>query len=580
MSIFISLHGRTPSYITIIIRSMTTPAISELRAALDAATTDADRLVAMQELAFGLHGTDPEEALLLASTSREIATRLGDETRRARGWHIAGMAHSHQGNYHEAQREVSQACELYEELGDMALLARTTGTLANLYAESGDPLKAIKSYHSVLALFEQLGDRPGSAMVTGNIGSVYARLGEYARALEYLQSALVLFRQLGDERNAIRLTGHIGHIHNYLGDYDRAFEQLHATLEMHRSLGDAEGMAHMRTGIARVHFERGEHRQAVDQYQSAVEMFEQVGAHSLAAMARADMGSCYTSLGEYARALGELQSALAVYEQIGSRKGIGHATGRLGELYSTAEFDGYDPDRAEELLLQGIDHATEGGWKELVVEFHQSIARHYEQQGKWKESHHHLRKYYELHEELQNLEAHRKAQQFEHQKQIAEIEKQRAVEQAQMEIQRMKAEQIEKDLGNATLQLLAQTELLSDLRHDLLKIARKIPPTDPGARELRERVKNLPCQSVDWEKFDRQFRSVHPEFIQRLTERAPDLTMTELRICTMLRMNLKSSEMAQIFCITESGVEFHRKHIRKKLKLGREEKLPIVLGGM
>ena len=144
----------------------------------------------------------------------------------------------------------------------------------------------------------------------------------------------------------------------------------------------------------------------------------------------------------------------------------------------------------------------------------------------------------------------------------------------------MKAEETERELGNATLQLLAQTELLRDLRNDLLNIARKIPPTEPGARELRDRIKNLPCQSVDWERFDRQFKAVHPEFIRRLTARAPELTVTEVRICTMLRMNLKSHEMAQIFCISESGVEFHRKNIRKKLKLGREEKLPIVLGAM
>jgi DNA-binding CsgD family transcriptional regulator len=153
-------------------------------------------------------------------------------------------------------------------------------------------------------------------------------------------------------------------------------------------------------------------------------------------------------------------------------------------------------------------------------------------------------------------------------------------EEHEKEIQKMKAEQIEKELGNATLQLLAHTELLSDLRSDLLRIARKIPPTEPGARELRERVKNLPCQSVDLEKFDRQFKAVHPEFIRRLTERAPELTATEVRICTMLRMNLRTQDIAQIFCISEGGVEFHRKNIRKKLKLGREEKLPIVLGVM
>jgi hypothetical protein len=42
----------------------------------------------------------------------------------------------------------------------------------------------------------------------------------------------------------------------------------------------------------------------------------------------------------------------------------------------------------------------------------------------------------------------------------------------------------------------------------------------------------------------------------------------------------RGRDQAQIFCIGESGVEFHRKHIRRKLKLGREERLPIVLGAM
>jgi len=153
-------------------------------------------------------------------------------------------------------------------------------------------------------------------------------------------------------------------------------------------------------------------------------------------------------------------------------------------------------------------------------------------------------------------------------------------EEHEREIQRMKAAQTEKELSNTTLQLLAQTELLRDLRSDLQKIIRKIPPTEPTARELRERIKRLPCDAVDWKKFDAQFAAVHPEFIRNLTQHAPDLTATEVRICTMLRMNLKSHEIAGIFCITEAGVEFHRKNIRRKLGLTKEEKLPIVLGGM
>ena len=99
------------------------------------------------------------------------------------------------------------------------------------------------------------------------------------------------------------------------------------------------------------------------------------------------------------------------------------------------------------------------------------------------------------------------------------------------------------------------------------------------AHELRDRIKRLPREAVDWEKFDIQFKAAHPDFIRSLTQRAPDLTVTEVRICTMLRMNLKSHEIASVFFITEKGVEFHRVNIRQKLGLRKEEKLPLALGG-
>ena len=166
-----------------------------------------------------------------------------------------------------------------------------------------------------------------------------------------------------------------------------------------------------------------------------------------------------------------------------------------------------------------------------------------------------------------------------HQSEIAQVKTQAETRlelkniEMKTEAQKLRMEQLEKDLSNSTLALLAQTELLSDLRTDLLQIARKIPPTEPAARELRERVKNLPCQSIDWEKFDTQFKAAHPEFVKKLIERCPELSATELRICSLVRMNLKSEDIAQLFCLSERTVENHRMHIRKKLKLKAGEDL-------
>jgi len=144
----------------------------------------------------------------------------------------------------------------------------------------------------------------------------------------------------------------------------------------------------------------------------------------------------------------------------------------------------------------------------------------------------------------------------------------------------MKPDRTTRQLADATLQLLSQNRLLEELRNDLRRIAGRIPVSEPVGRELRERVGRIPHQSIDWEQYDRQFSEIFPEFLATLGRRSPEMTSTEVRICTMVRMHLKSREIARLMGISESGAEYHRRNIRRKLKLGKEEKLVLVLGAM
>ena len=52
--------------------------------------------------------------------------------------------------------------------------------------------------------------------------------------------------------------------------------------------------------------------------------------------------------------------------------------------------------------------------------------------------------------------------------------------------------------------------------------------------ERREKLKALPCKSIDWDKFEAQFAAAHPEFKLTLMQTYPDLSKMEQRICTLL----------------------------------------------
>jgi tetratricopeptide (TPR) repeat protein len=63
------------------------------------------------------------------------------------------------------------------------------------------------------------------------------------------------------------------------------------------------------------------------------------------------------------------------------------------------------------------------------------------------------------------------------------------------------------------------------------------------------------------------------DFIPTLQRDFPDLTQEELKLCTYIRLNMSSKEIARIKMITIPGVNKSRNRLRKKLGLGPEEDL-------
>ena len=54
----------------------------------------------------------------------------------------------------------------------------------------------------------------------------------------------------------------------------------------------------------------------------------------------------------------------------------------------------------------------------------------------------------------------------------------------------------------------------------------------------------------------------------------------EQRVAAMIRMDLKSADIARLFSITERAVEFHRLNLRKKLPLKKTEQLTKYLSAI
>jgi DNA-binding CsgD family transcriptional regulator len=69
------------------------------------------------------------------------------------------------------------------------------------------------------------------------------------------------------------------------------------------------------------------------------------------------------------------------------------------------------------------------------------------------------------------------------------------------------------------------------------------------------------------EEFETRFLGIYEEFYKKLIAVAPNLTINELRICALIRLNFSTKEISQITNLHKGTIDNLRSSVRRKLKL-------------
>ncbi len=77
----------------------------------------------------------------------------------------------------------------------------------------------------------------------------------------------------------------------------------------------------------------------------------------------------------------------------------------------------------------------------------------------------------------------------------------------------------------------------------------------------------------DWDEFKMYFEGVHKDFFTKLKNRHPELSVGELRLSALIRLNMNLKEVATLLSISPDSVKTARHRLRKKLNLSEENNL-------
>jgi ligand-binding sensor domain-containing protein len=163
-----------------------------------------------------------------------------------------------------------------------------------------------------------------------------------------------------------------------------------------------------------------------------------------------------------------------------------------------------------------------------------------------------------------------------------ETEKQQLVHQEeQLKLEIKKQEEImaikNSQLTSYVLQVTHKNEILQKIDNVIkqnhignLEMEEKL---NKKIKDINKILENELNTEKDWERFEKHFNEVHVDFIQHLKKLYPDLGLSQLKICSYLKLDLSSKEIAFLLNITPRGVEKARSRLRKRFNLGPNDSL-------
>jgi DNA-binding CsgD family transcriptional regulator len=104
---------------------------------------------------------------------------------------------------------------------------------------------------------------------------------------------------------------------------------------------------------------------------------------------------------------------------------------------------------------------------------------------------------------------------------------------------------------------------------------------DSSVEKASNRIKRLITHDIadekQWEQFSSEFSGVHQGFIDKLVAQYGEFSKSEVRLISLLKMNLTSKDIADTLNISDEGIKKARYRLRKKLNLDSESDLQSFL---
>lgn len=462
----------------------------------------------------------------------------------------------HQGNYDSMrvlQRNLEGSIDVYSFLYPNWLFAK-----ALLSLEEGDYQSSIRDLKEAEVLFEERGQLPNLAKAYNTLGSNFRELEAYTQAKDYYKKGLRLHESLSDSLGMVTASNNLGVVYRAVGQLDSALFFYKRAAFLLERLNNTFLLAQNQLNIGNVYEQIGDLNQAETYFSNCLALSEKSGIQYGVLLSRLNLGNLFRLQKKFEKAKEWLNLALNQSREMGLPRERGYAVERLSWLAR-------DTQNFEEAYLLSLEATKikDSLLSESVKKESFALQERYESERKTND--------------ILLLEA--KNQRFVLLLVLGGIGLLVLVILVLSGMYRQKKLLNQKLLAEAGQRNLTKAMEAKDmeLTAQALQILQIKKLLDQQGDEPEEEGVGLGSQRETFEflqtELEHRVREANGDFYRKLLAVYPTLKPSELKLCSYLRLNLSTKELAEVLNKSVRTIENTRFSVRKKMGLGPEDNL-------
>lgn len=455
-----------------------------------------------------------------------------------------GVMYYHIGNYNLASGYLMKAFHYFENNNNKRMEGQIATNLANIYTRLENHKKAIDFLMSAEKIFidSSLFNKKTLSALYTNLGLAYNGFNKPDSAMHYYNKALKLINKDESPLYVASILNNIGEVEFERSKYNEALEYYTEALQLFSTIDNQNGMGAAKSNIAKIKIETKDYKEAIALCYEALEHFKKINALFFIVSTQKQLYKAYKGEGEYEKALQTLELFQNYNDSLMGVKTTEHIANLEMQYTIKKEEQKFKLLEQEsqlvekELKLKQIYlYVTIGGVLFLLVV---TILILINLKG--------------------SLQRNRSKQDLLSQEQ-----------------EKLKDSLFfkQKEIENFANYIQEKNNLLSSLKVEIKSIIKSTPYEKNELEKLTMLVNQSLHVDNDRKELELKIDQSHQEFIHRLKSEYPTLTKTEIRLCSLLLLELSSKEIATIMNIEPNSVKTNRNRLRKKLDLAKQTNL-------